>query len=62
MAITIQCQKYDTGNNIDNLIVTINMVKYTKMPSSLYGNNVEHINDSRETSGKTFKIWHATSL
>ena len=62
MAITIQCQKYDTGNNNDNLIVTINMVKYTKMPSSLYGNNVEHINDSRETSGITFRIWHAISL
>ena len=62
MVITIQCQKYDTGNNIDNLIVTINMVKYTEMPSSLYGNNVEHINDSRETSGITFRIWHALSL
>ena len=44
------------------LIAIINTVDYTKMPSSLYGNNVEHINDSRETSGITFKIWHAISL
>ena len=62
MAITIQFQKYDTGNNNDNLIATINTVKYTKMPLSLYGNNVEHIYDSRETSGITFRIWHAISL
>ena len=44
------------------LIAIINTVDYTKMPSSLYGNNVEHINDSRETSGITFKIVHAISL
>ena len=44
------------------LIAIINTVDYTKMPSLLYSNNVEHINDSRETSGITFKIWHAISL
>ena len=64
-------QQYKVKNitGDDKLVAMVKYIRYKdttdytkKMPSSKSGSNVEHINDQTETSGITFKIWHATCL